>query len=218
MRYFVITILRDRSDLTEKTLMSFYKTNSPDVHIFIDNASTDNTKEVVYNFIEYMREVGIQTEFSYSYNIENEGIAVPFTYGINFILNRFGLADDMIVLKLDNDITFETESMLWNITEFYKKNGVGYVVAPRDIAIDPAYEPNAVKTKELVDGFTPKTHVGGACLFLPARAAKLLSDKVVQKDVNRGAELRKAGYTVGYIDYLKIEHIGLNKSTDKYKF
>lgn len=219
MRFYVITILRNRSDLTLDTLISFYKTNDPLMHIFIDNDSTDDTQQVIRDAVQDLKDAGSNTVFRYFRNSENEGIAKPFSEAIKYVFNTDGKRSDSLFLKLDNDIRFDTENLLEKVAEFYEANGRWFVVAPRDRAIDPAYEPKEVKKSyKLPDNFTSKTHVGGACLFLPPDAARILAYQEVEKDVNRGHVLRANGYVVGYLDDMFITHIGLNRSVDNYKF
>lgn len=219
MRFYVITILKNRSDLTLDTLISFYKTNDPLMHIFIDNASTDDTQQVIRDAIQDLKDAGVNTVFYYFRNDENMGIAKALSEGIKFVFNKEGKRSDTIFLKLDNDIRFDTDNLLEKVEKFYEANGSFFVVAPRDRAIDPAYEPKEVKKSyKLPDNFTSKTHVGGACLFIPPDAARILAYQEVEKDVNRGHVLRANGYVVGYLDDMFITHMGLNRSVDNYRF
>ena len=201
MKVAAITITYNRLDLTKKTVESFNNKTSVDFHLFVDNGSTDGTKEYLKDFNH------IELE-------KNYGIAYAFREAVN------SLKGYDFILKLDNDIETVTDDIIKKMLYFYKNNDMNYVCSPVDLNLDPKYRPaslgKAVVNNCLVEFVT---HTGGAFQLIPY--------PVCQKLVNEYRHLKAGDYMIGkyyrmlkykpvYLTDLEIRHIGLNQTSPNY--
>jgi len=145
MKISVITITMGRSDLTIQTLERFYKDNMPYKHYIFDNGSPQEDLDKVVAFFKERPDVNSMIFKS----PENIGIAKALHSCIDFAIVNNEEPD--IFLKLDNDIEIVSTDLLKRVSEFYTRFGQMFVVAPRDITIDPAYSPKEFYTRDLAE-------------------------------------------------------------------
>ena len=198
MKVAAVTITYNRLDLTKRTVESFYSKTSVDGHLFVDNGSTDGTRE----YIE---------RFDHIYFDTNYGITEAFKKAVE-LLKGYDL-----ILKLDNDVETVTEGIVERMVNFFLENGMHHVCSPVDLNIDPAYKPKVLTTNNK-NGYNVyfTTHTGGAFQMMPYTIAdKLVRDYLHFKhgDMAIGQFCRKHGYRPAYLTDLEMRHIGINQST-----
>lgn len=201
MKVAAITITYNRLELTKKTIESFYSKTSVDYHLFIDNGSTDGTREFLkdYNHILLDKNFGITKAFIMAFN-QLKG----FDY----------------ILKLDNDIETVTPDIMNKMLDFYECNGQDYVCSPIDLNIDPAFAP-PVLARMVLEGYniTHVTHTGGAFQLIPVRICERLCAEYGHfkaGDYMIGKYYRRHGYRPVYLNDLEMRHIGLNQTSNNY--
>lgn len=201
MKVAAVTITYNRLALTKKTVESFYSKTSVDFHLFIDNGSTDGTKEYLKQFDHILLE-------------KNYGIAYAFREAVDH------LKDYDYILKLDNDIETVTDDIINKMLQFYAENSKGFVCSPVDLNLDKSYRPVSLgKTK--VKGFNIEytTHTGGAFQMIPYYICKRLCDDyrhLKAGDYMIGKYYRRLGYRPVYLLDLEMRHIGLNQTSQNY--
>ena len=198
MKIAAITITFNRLELTKRMVESFYDKTSVDYHLFIDNGSTDGTREWIKQFDH------IQLD-------KNYGIAYAFATAV-MALNGYDF-----ILKLDNDIEVVTDNILNRMLDFYEKAGLFYVCSPVDLLLDPAFAP-AIFSKGVISGYTVHdvSHTGGAFQLIPEGICRSLCNEFIhlaKGDYMIGHFYRKKGYKPTYLRDLSMNHIGLNQST-----
>jgi len=202
MKVAAVTITYNRLELTKKTVESFYSKTGVDFHLFVDNGSTDGTKEWVMDKYEMLR-------FP-----KNEGIAVAFQRAV------YELSSYDFILKLDNDVETVTEGIIEKMLRFYELNGNGFVCSPIDLALDPAFAPAPLGSRRM-NGFNCKfvTHTGGAFQLIPYAVCKRLVDDfrhLKYGDYMIGKYYRRLNYKPTYLADLEMRHIGINQSCENY--
>jgi len=198
MKVAAITITYNRLDLTKKTVESFYDKTAVDFHIFIDNGSTDGTREYIKQFNHVLLD-------------KNYGIAYAFKQGV---LQAQGYD---FILKLDNDVETITPDIINKMLQFYELNGTRYICSPVDQALDPEFAP-AVLSQVNMKGFNSRftTHTGGAFQLAPYDICKKLCTEFRHLkcgDYMIGKYYRRQGYKPVYLTDLEMKHIGINQST-----
>jgi GT2 family glycosyltransferase len=198
MKVAAITITYNRLELTKKTIESFYDKTAVDYHLFIDNGSTDGTREYLQQFNNILLD-------------KNYGIAYAFREAVN------KLTGFDFILKLDNDVETVTPDIINKMLEFYKMNGMSYAASPLDLNLDQAYSP-AVFGRVSLQGFnmTFTTHTGGAFQLIPSAICKRLCvdfRHLKQGDYSIGKYYRRHGVKPVYLTDLEMRHIGINQST-----
>jgi GT2 family glycosyltransferase len=198
MKVAAVTITYNRLDLTKKTVESFYDKTSVDYHLFIDNGSTDGTREYLKDFNHILLD-------------KNFGIAYAFRDAVN------RLKEYDYILKLDNDVETVTPDIINRMLEFYEKNGQNYVCSPVDLNLDPKFAP-AILFKGSLNGFNINltTHTGGAFQLAPASICKRLCLEFRHLkfgDYMIGKYYRRHAYRPVYLMDLEMKHIGINYST-----
>ena len=201
MKVAAVTITYNRLELTKKTVESFYSKTSVDYHLFVDNGSTDGTKDFLKGYDHILLE-------------KNYGIAYAFREAVN------QLSGYDFILKLDNDIETVTDDIIGRMLQFYKLNGNGFVVSPIDLALDPAFAPASLGGRKL-NGFDCKfvTHTGGAFQLIPYSVCKRLCDDfrhLKYGDYMIGKYYRRLNYKPTYLADLEMRHIGINQSCENY--
>jgi len=201
-----ITITFNRLELTKKTIESFYQKTSVDYHLFIDNGSTDGTKEWLLN-----------SRYDYIQLQKNWGITRAFISAFEALDKKYDF-----ILKLDNDIETVTEDIINRMLTFYEKAGRNYVASPVDLLLDPNFAPREIKRLN-VGGYRVSltSHTGGAFQMIPWDICKELCDDFrhfSKGDYMIGNFYQRHGYMPCYLLDLEMKHIGLNQSTqgDKY--
>ena len=199
MKIGAFTLTYNRLNLTKRTHKSIADNSFIDYHLYIDQNSNDGTQDWIEKNISY-----------YIFLKRNIGISK----GISLAIDTLKDMDLDLVIKLDNDIEIVTHTILEKIKDFYSKSGMNYVISPRDLTIDPNYEPQKISREVIGDyTFQKTTHTGGAFLVMPKKAFIQLALLGMKEDMDIGRFFRAAGYQTGYINELGINHIGLNKST-----
>jgi glycosyltransferase involved in cell wall biosynthesis len=201
MKVAAITITYNRLELTKKTVESFYSKTKVDYHCFIDNGSTDGTKEFILKYPHILLE-------------KNYGITDAFCT-IALQLQGYDF-----ILKLDNDIEVVTDEIIEKMMDFYKLNGMKYVCSPVDLNLDPHYQPNILKRVNL-KGFNAQltTHTGGAFQMIPFQLCQDLCNEYKhfkQGDFMIGRYYRERGYSPAYLTDLQMRHIGFNQTSPNY--
>lgn len=198
MKVAAITITFNRLELTKRTIESFYSKTNVDYHLFIDNGSTDGTKEWLKNYdhIELDRNYGIAYAFA---------TAVASLEGYDFIL------------KLDNDIETVTEDIIKRMVDFFSISGKNFVASPTDLLLDPNFAPKS-SGKAILNKYNVEyvTHTGGAFQLAPADICKRMCQEyrhLAQGDYAIGNFYTRNGYRPVYLRDLQMKHIGLNQST-----
>lgn len=202
MKIAAITITYNRIGLTKTTVESFYSKTKVDHHVFVDNASTDGTKEF------------IQDKFHHIFLEKNYGITDAF------IMAAQQLYEYDFILKLDNDIETVTEGIIEKILKFYEMNGTKFVVSPVDLNLDPNYAPRSSGRANL-NGYNVSyvSHTGGAFQVIPIEICKkLIEDYNYFKlgDQAIGDFYKQNGYSPVYLLDLEMRHIGLNQTSENY--
>ena len=195
-----ITITYNRLDLTKITVKSFYEKTSVDYHLFIDNGSTDGTKE------------WLSDKYDHILLGKNYGITRAFVSAFEAIEKRYDF-----ILKLDNDIETVTPDIINRMIDFYSKAGINYVASPVDLLLDPNFAPRVLK-KLNIGGYNVSltSHTGGAFQMIPYDICKALCDDYrhfAKGDYMIGNFYQKRGYSPCYLLDLEMRHIGLNQST-----
>jgi GT2 family glycosyltransferase len=199
MKIGAFTLTFNRLDLTKRTHKSLADNSYIDYHLYIDQNSNDGTQEWIEKHINY-----------YIFLKRNIGISK----GISLAIETLKELDLDLIIKLDNDIEIVTPEILEKIKDFYSKSGMNYIISPRDLTIDPNYEPQRISREVIGDyTFQKTTHTGGAFLVMPKKAFIQLSLLKLKEDMDIVRFFRAAGYQTGYLMELGINHIGLNKST-----
>lgn len=198
MKVAAVTITYNRLELTKRTVESFYEKTSVDHHLFIDNGSTDGTREYIKDFDHILLDV-------------NHGIAHAFREAV------FALKGYDYILKLDNDVETVTENIISEMLRFYELNGEEYCCSPVDLNLDPAFAP-VILSKGNLKGYPVHftTHTGGAFQLIPWNAAvRLCRDfrHLKYGDYMIGKYYRKFNYKPTYLLNLEMRHIGINEST-----
>jgi len=196
-----VTITYNRLELTKKTVDSFRSKTKVDFHLFIDNGSTDGTRDYLLDFDHINLE-------------KNYGIAYAFREAVN------KLEGYDYILKLDNDIETVTDDIIREMLRFYELNGKQYVCSPVDLALDPAYAP-PVLGKANLKGFnvTHVTHTGGAFQLIPYSICKRLCDDfrhLKYGDYMIGKFFRRMNFKPTYLLDLKMRHIGIGQTSQNY--
>jgi len=198
MKVAAVTITFNRLELTKRTIESFYAKTNVDYHLFIDNGSTDGTKEWIKQF---------------------DNIQLDRNYGIAWALASAvkSLEGYDYILKLDNDIETVTEDIVNKMLDFHKKAGDMYVCSPVDLLLDPAFAP-PVLWKGNISGYHAwhVSHTGGAFQLMPQKICRELCDDfrhLAKGDYMIGHYYRRRGYKPTYLRDLEMKHIGLNQST-----
>lgn len=199
MKVAAITLTYNRLDLTKKTIESFREKTKVDFHLFVDNNSTDGTREYLKSEHRILLD-------------KNYGIAKAFVIGVKSLSEKYDF-----ILKLDNDIETVTEGIIEKMLKFYELNGLNYVASPTDLLLDPNFAPRSFGIKDL-NGFKAEfvTHTGGAFQLIPMRACQLLCEQFKvfsQGDYAIGPFFTSKGYKPVYLRDLQMKHIGLNLST-----
>ncbi|MDD5433990.1 MAG: glycosyltransferase [Nitrospira sp.] len=200
MKVAAVTITLNRFELTKKTVDSFYSKTGVDYHLFVDNGSTDGTREWLKDYDH------IQFE-------ENKGIALAFATAVS------KLEGYDYILKLDNDIETVTDDIISKMLDFHSKAGDNYVCSPVDLMIDPKFYP-PVMSRIKIQGYDVEfvTHTGGAFQLIPYRICKMLCDEyrhLAKGDYAIGIYYRQKGYRPVYLKDLQMKHIGLNNGTPR---
>jgi len=197
-----ITITYNRLELTKRTVESFYSKTNVDYHLFIDNGSTDGTREWI-------------TQFDHILLDHNFGIAYALATAVQSIKGYD------YILKLDNDIETVTEGILNKMLDFHIKHGDNYICSPVDLLLDPNFAP-PVLWKGKIGEFNVAhvSHTGGAFQLMPEKICRELCQDfrhLAKGDFMIGHYYRRKGYKPTYLKDLEIKHIGLNQSTTNYK-
>jgi len=196
-----ITITYNRLELTKRTVKSFYEKTNVDYHLFIDNGSTDGTREFLEDYYRMQLK-------------KNVGIAAAFAYAVNQIPDEYDY-----ILKLDNDIETVSEDIVNEMVRFLETSGA-HAVSPLDGMIDPNYYPQVLRTEKL-NGFNVQytSHTGGAFQLAPtAHVKKMCRDFSHLKlgDYAIGSYYRRIKCPPAYLTDLLMNHIGLNQSSQNY--
>ena len=205
MKIAAITLTYNRLDLTKRTIEAFRSKTSVDYHLFVDNGSTDGTRE----FLEDYHRVQLE---------KNLGIATGFALGVKALAD---IDDFDYILKLDNDVETVTDEIIAKMVDFLEKAGP-HAVSPLDAMIDPNYYPRVIKTTT-IHGYRVQyvSHTGGAFQIAPAKfVRRLCADYHHLKlgDYAIGPYYRGIGCPPAYMTDYSMNHIGLNKSTDGDKY
>lgn len=203
MKVAAITITYNRIELTKRTLESFYAKTSVDYHLFIDNGSTDGTRE----YLEQFNHILLDKNYGIAYALAT---AVASIEGYDYIL------------KLDNDIETVTDDIINRMLDFHEKAGDMFVCSPVDLLLDRNFAP-PVLSKTTISGYHVwhVSHTGGAFQLMPEKICRELCKDyrhLVKGDYMIGHFYRRKGYKPTYLVDLQMKHIGLNQSTpgDKY--
>jgi GT2 family glycosyltransferase len=201
MKIAAITITYNRLELTKQTINSFYSKTNVDYHVFIDNGSTDGTKE-------YLK------QFPHIFFEKNVGIAAAFSMAM------LQLNDYDFILKLDNDIEVVTDNIIEKMLNFYELNGINYVCSPVDLNLDKRYRPSSLGKYNL-SGYNAEftTHTGGAFQMIPFRICELLCKEFQHfklGDYMIGKFYRQNKFKPTYLIDLQMKHIGLNQTSPNY--
>lgn len=203
MKVAAVTITYNRLELTKQTVESFYFKTGVDYHLFVDNGSTDGTREWLTENYDT-----IQLE-------ENKGIAYAFREAVR------ELKDYDFILKLDNDVETVTDQLVEKMLRFYELNGINYVASPVDLNLDPHFAP-ATLGKQYMNSYNVKftTHTGGAFQLIPYSICERLCSEYRHLqcgDYMIGKYYRRHAYRPVYLTDLQMRHIGLNQSCENYK-
>jgi GT2 family glycosyltransferase len=179
---------------------SFYSKTGVDYHLFIDNGSTDGTKEYLRKFDR------IELD-------QNYGITEAFCLGVSRVL------DYDYILKLDNDVEVVTDDLVAKMVYFLSKQP-NYAISPVDLNILPNFKPATLR-KFQVEGYRVEVaaHTGGA--FQMARSDVVRDLCVEKKHFQRGDYMighwyRRHNINPAYLLDLEMRHIGLNQSSKDY--
>ena len=200
MRVAAVTITYNRLELTKRTIESFNEKTSVDYHLFVDNNSTDGTKEFLKDYDHILLE-------------KNYGIAYAFREAVN------KLDGYDYILKLDNDIETVTEDMINKMVRFYE-NKMYYATSPVDLNLDQSFAPASLGKSKIGD-YNVKyvTHTGGAFQMIPFEICKSLCKDfrhLRHGDYMIGKYYRRHGCKPTYLLDLEMKHIGLNQSCLNY--
>lgn len=201
MKVAAITITYNRLDLTKKTVESFNSKTSVDFHLFIDNGSTDGTKDYLKDYNHILLE-------------KNYGIAYAFRDAVN------SLNDYDFILKLDNDIETVTDDIINKMLHFYETVGPYFVCSPVDLNLDMNYRPASLGFTN-INGINIEyvTHTGGAFQLIPYDICKRLVNEwrhIKAGDYMIGNYYRMLKYKPAYLTDLEMRHIGLNQTSPNY--
>jgi GT2 family glycosyltransferase len=201
MKVAAVTITYNRLELTKKTVESFYSKTKVDFHLFVDNGSTDGTKEWLKSY---------------------HHISLEKNYGITqaFIVAVEQLKDYDFILKLDNDIETITDDIIAKMLKFYELAGMKYVCSPVDLNLDPNFAPRTIG-RQMIKGFDVKhvSHTGGAFQLIPfAICEQLCKDfnHLKRGDYMIGKYYSRHGFKPVYLVNLEMRHIGLNQTSPNY--
>lgn len=198
MKVAAVTITFNRLDLTQRTLESFNAKTAVDFHLFIDNGSTDGTREWIKGYNH------IQLE-------ENEGIAYAFATAVQ------ELQEYDYILKLDNDVETVTDDIINRMLRFHELAGDQYVCSPVDLLLNKRYSPPLMGRGEM-HGYNYEfvAHTGGAFQLIPLEICNKLCKHfryLVKGDYMIGQFYRIHGYKPTYLVDLEMKHIGIERST-----
>ncbi len=198
MKVAAVTITYNRLELTKKTVESFYDKTSVDFHLFVDNGSTDGTREYLKKFDHILLD-------------KNYGIAYAFRQAV---LNLTGYD---FILKLDNDVETVTPDIINRMLTFYEQNSINYICSPVDLNLDKDYAPAVLGNQVKGDyrcRFT--THTGGAFQMAPYAICRRLCTEYRHLkcgDYMIGKYYRRHAYRPVYLLDLEMKHIGIDQST-----
>lgn len=198
MKVAAITITFNRLELTRQTVESFNSKTWVDYHLFVDNGSTDGTREYIKQFDH------IQLD-------KNYGIAAAFAAGVSAIDGYD------FILKLDNDIEVVTDEIIDKMLGFFRSTKDKFVASPTDLLLDKGFAPHSYG-KTNIHGYNVEfvTHTGGAFQMIPVEACRLLVKQyraLAQGDYAIGRFFASRGYKPVYLRDFEMKHIGLNQST-----
>lgn len=201
MKVAAVTITYNRLSLTKETVKSFYSKTDVDLHVFVDNGSTDGTQEYLKDFNHILLE-------------KNYGIAYAFREAVNQIKGYD------FILKLDNDVETVTDDIIAKMLEFYALNGTQYVCSPVDLNLDPKFAPLSMGNINL-NGFNIShvVHTGGAFQLIPYSICERLCSEfrhLKAGDYMIGKYYRRHAYRPVYLTDLQMKHIGLNQTSPNY--
>lgn len=201
MKVAAITITYNRLELTKQTIDSFYSKTNVNAHLFIDNGSTDGTRDWI-------------TQFDHILLDKNYGIAYALATAVE------SLEDFDYILKLDNDIEVVTDDIVNRILDFHKRSGDKYVCSPVDLLLDKNFAP-PVLWKGILNSFHVEhvSHTGGAFQLMPQQICRELCKEykhLAKGDYMIGHYYRRKWYKPTYLTELQIKHIGLNQSCQNY--
>jgi len=200
MKVAIFTLTKNRLHYTRRTLESLHnKTNIPFEHYIIDQASTDKTLNYLYKYKNI-----------YNLKIYPLSINIGINRGVNFAIDKIGNQVD-VVLKLDNDVVFETKGWLEKCLR---------VLRPK-MLISP-YVKGLIDNRGGVDriGYDPKTKIGftpfiGGICMIGLKEAWIKDSSDWEFPVPRHAggdkafceKLSLSGYRFGYVEDVIIKHI-----------
>lgn len=202
MKVAAITITKNRLALTKATMESFYSKTNVDYHLFIDNGSTDGTREWLAQNYDHIR------------LDRNYGIAAAFAYAVS----KLPKCD--YILKLDNDLDIVTEDIIEKMVWFLDRNPA-YAVSPMDLNIESSFFPVVTGHTKIDDYNLILTHhTGGAFQLASEMIVKKLCDDYVhlaEGDWKIGLFYRKNRIQPAYLSDLEMRHVGMYKQCDDYK-
>lgn len=200
MKVAIFTLTKNRLHYTRRTLESLHnKTNIPFDHYIIDQASTDKT----LNYLHKHKDV-------YNLKIYPLSINIGINRGVNFAIDKIGDEVD-VILKLDNDVIFETKGWLEKCLGVLKPK---MLISPYVKGlIDNRGGVDRIRyIPELKIGLTP--FIGGICMIGLRRAWDKDSGgwefpvpKHAGGDKSFCDKLSLSGYRFGYVENVVIKHI-----------
>ncbi len=207
----VFSLTKDRLYYTQTCFTSLReKAGYPFYHIVVDNGSKDGTIKWLEN--EYKPDHLIK-------NNENKGISIAQNQAVNYLLKN---VKPDIIIAVDNDCLLISDDIIKIIVSMFKKNRMLCISPyPEGLKDNPGGSPRS--TYGNLDGqFMGITnHIGGffkATSSLPFINGFRWSEDVPKhafQDIEFSQYLVNHGYTLGYLENLKIEHFESSASQQK---
>ena len=215
------TITWNRLDYTKKMIESMKKNFKYDYdHYFIDNGSTDGTKEYLKKMLE--KKASYKPIKDVIFNEDNLGISKANNIALNAILVSSKVKYD-IVIKVDNDCEILSPDMLKTIAKIYQIN--------RKMVISPYIEglidhPGGGKRIPGLRGrigdyrVSAAEHMGGIFRAVPTKVFK--NWRWPENDFKHGIQdlafsqyAISSGYQLQYLDDFRAGHIDSTYEQDK---
>lgn len=199
-RVAVFTLTKDRLDYTKEAFQALReKTQYPFDHYVVDNGSTDGTKE-------WLKTQAVTL-------IDNEK-NVGISKGSNQALDKMGVENYDLIIKVDNDCKVWTPAWLEVMVDLYERNPQmvlsptveGLIDNPGGVARQGGY----MRVAQFLLGIVP--HLGGIFCIAPSSAYQNFrwpEDDFLHsnQDWQFSMHCRKMGMTMAYVENLRCEHI-----------
>lgn len=198
----VFSLSKDRKYYTETCFTALREKNKyPFYHVVVDNGSKDGA-------LEWLEKV-YKPDFLIK-NKENMGISVGQNQAVNHLLKE---VNPDIIIAMDNDCLMISDDIIKIVVDLFKKNKMLCLSPyPEGLKDSPGGSPR-IRYGQLGDQFMGiVNHIGGffkATTNIPFKRGFRWSENVPKhafQDIEFSQYLVKHGYTLGYLENLKIEH------------